>query len=48
MHVHKVDALKEAGCDYIICVGHLGVDEESIGNRSVDVVSNVNGIDLVR
>lgn len=42
----QVDALKEAGCDYIICVGHLGVDEESIGNRSVDVVSNVNGIDL--
>lgn len=42
----QVDALKAEGCDYIICIGHLGLDEESIGNRSFDVVSNVNGIDL--
>lgn len=42
----QVDELKAQGCNYIICIGHLGVDEESIGNRSVDVVTNVNGIDL--
>lgn len=42
----QVNELEAEGCDYIICIGHLGVDEESIGNRSVDVVSNVNGIDL--
>lgn len=42
----QVDALKSQGCDYIICLGHLGMDDESIGNRSVDVAANVNGIDL--
>lgn len=42
----QVDALKAAGCDYIICIGHLGVDEESTGRRSVDVVAQVTGIDL--
>lgn len=42
----QVDALKAQGCDYIICLGHLGVDESSEGRRSADVVANVNGIDL--
>lgn len=42
----QVDALKEAGCDLIVCVGHLGVDDESTGNRSIDVIANTNGIDL--
>ena len=42
----QVNVLKAAGCDYIICIGHLGVDEESQGRRSVDVVSQVAGIDL--
>lgn len=42
----QVDELRAKECDYIICVGHLGVDEESIGRRSADVAANVNGIDL--
>lgn len=42
----QVDELKALNCDYIIAIGHLGVDEESMGRRSVDVVANVNGIDL--
>lgn len=42
----QVDALKGAGCDYIICLAHLGMDEESVGNRSLDVIEHVNGIDL--
>lgn len=42
----QVDELKAMNCDYIIALGHLGVDEESMGRRSVDVVANVNGIDL--
>lgn len=42
----QVDALKAQGCDYIICLGHLGVDDESIGRRSLDVVANTKGIDL--
>lgn len=43
----QVDALKAQGCNYIICIGHLGMDDESVGNRSVDVAANVNGIDLL-
>lgn len=42
----QVDTLKAAGCDYIICIGHLGVDEESTGRRSTDLIEQVNGIDL--
>lgn len=42
----QVDALKSQGCDYIICLGHLGVDELSEGRRSIDVAENVTGIDL--
>ncbi len=42
----QVDALKAKGCDFIICLGHLGVDDESIGRRSLDVAANTTGIDL--
>lgn len=41
-----VDLLTAAGCDYIVALGHLGVDPESAPNRSVDVISHVEGIDL--
>ena len=33
--------------DIVICVGHLGVDDESTGNRSVDVFANTTGIDFI-
>ncbi|MCM1183868.1 MAG: bifunctional metallophosphatase/5'-nucleotidase [Roseburia sp.] len=42
----QVNELKAAGCDYVICIGHLGVDEESMGRRSIDVAAQVTGIDL--
>lgn len=42
----EVDYLKEAGCDYVVCLGHLGIDDESAGNRSIDVLENVTGIDI--
>ena len=42
----QVDALEAAGCDYIVCLGHLGIDDESMGNRSIDLLENVDGIDL--
>ena len=44
----EVDALKAENCDYIICLGHLGIDEESAreGNRSIDLLDNVTGIDV--
>ena len=42
----QVDALKADGCDYIICLGHLGIDAESTGNRSIDLLEKVTGIDV--
>lgn len=44
----QVDELKEKS-DIIICLAHLGVDDESkaAGNRSIDMVANTTGIDLV-
>ena len=42
----QVDALKADGCDYIICQGHLGIDAESTGNRSIDLLEKVTGIDV--
>ncbi len=42
----QVDALKADKCDIIICLGHLGIDDESIGNRSIDLLEKVTGIDV--
>ena len=42
-----VDHLKAEGADTIICAAHLGVDDESIGNRSIDLLANVKGIDFL-
>ena len=45
----QVDTLKAQGADYIICLAHLGVDEESKadGHRSVDLYNNTKGIDIM-
>ena len=42
----QIDELLAAGCNLIVCVGHMGIDEESTGNRSLDVIANTIGIDL--
>ena len=42
----QVDALTAEGCNYVICLGHLGIDDESAGNRSIDLLENVDGIDV--
>jgi len=42
----QIDALKAEGCDLIVCLGHLGVDDESAPNRSLDVLEFTTGIDL--
>lgn len=42
----QVDALEADGCDIIVCLGHLGIDAESVGNRSIDLLENVDGIDV--
>ena len=39
----QVDALTEAGADLIVCLGHLGINDESAGMQSIDVVNNVTG-----
>lgn len=43
----QVDSLTNEGADYIICVAHLGIDEGSKPNRTVDLIDNVEGIDIV-
>ena len=41
-----VDELRAEGCNLVVVLGHLGVDDESTGNRSLDVIGNTTGIDL--
>lgn len=40
-----VDAADAAGADYIIALGHLGIDPSSAPWRSTDVIANTTGID---
>ncbi len=42
----QADALKAAGADVVILLGHLGTDTESAPNRSTDLLEKVTGIDL--
>ena len=43
----EVDALKAEGADLVICLCHLGLDNESEPNRSIDMLGKVTGIDMV-
>lgn len=43
----QVDILTEMGCDVIVCLAHLGTDDSSAPNRSVDVLAEVTGIDYM-
>ena len=44
-----IDSLSESGADLIICLAHLGVDDESKPNgyRSIDLYNKVDGIDFI-
>ncbi|MCI8595100.1 MAG: bifunctional metallophosphatase/5'-nucleotidase [Oscillospiraceae bacterium] len=42
----QIDELRAAGCELVVCLGHLGTDLESAPNRSRDVLEHTNGIDL--
>jgi 2',3'-cyclic-nucleotide 2'-phosphodiesterase (5'-nucleotidase family) len=42
----QVAELKAAGADYIVCLGHMGIDDESAPNRSTDIIEHVEGINL--
>ncbi len=39
-----VDDARNAGADYVIVLGHLGLDEQSSPWRSTDVIANTTGI----
>lgn len=39
-----VDAAKAAGADYVIALGHCGIDEQSAPWRSTDIIANVTGL----
>lgn len=39
-----VDAARAEGADYVIAVGHCGVDEQSAPWRSTDIIANVSGL----
>jgi len=44
----QVKALEDKKCDVIVCVGHLGIDDETkaTANRSIDLLEKVTGIDV--
>ena len=42
-----VDECRDKGADYIIVLSHLGDDEESVPFRSVDLIENTEGVDVV-
>lgn len=43
----EIDVLSDADCDLIIGLVHLGVDDESEPNRSVDLWANISGVDFL-
>lgn len=43
----SVDAAKAEGADYVIAIGHLGIEETSAPWRSTDVIANTTGIDAL-
>ena len=42
----EVDTLRASGCDFVVCLGHLGTSGSSKPNRSRDILRQVSGIDL--
>ncbi len=42
-----VDSARAEGADYVIVLGHLGIDAESAPWRSTDVAANTKGIDAI-
>ena len=39
-----VDSAKAAGANYVVAVGHCGVDTQSTPWRSIDIIANVSGL----
>ena len=42
----EIDSLKSQGVDYIIALGHLGIDSESSPYMSTELISQVEGLDI--
>lgn len=42
----EIDGLEAAGADYIVALGHLGLDLESAPYRSTDLIAGVTGLDV--
>ena len=42
----QIDALKKTA-DVVICLAHLGVDDESAGRQSYDLYANTTGLDMI-
>ncbi|WP_455538443.1 5'-nucleotidase C-terminal domain-containing protein [Terrisporobacter sp.] len=42
----EVDLLEKQGVDYVIVLGHLGIDSESSPYMSTEVISKIEGVDI--
>lgn len=42
-----VDEVKAQGADVVVVLSHLGIEEGSAPNRSIDLIANTTGIDVV-
>ena len=42
----QIDQLRQDGADYIVVLGHLGIDEESRPYRSTDIIGQLTGLDI--
>ena len=42
---NAIDAAKAEGADYVIIVGHMGIDEQSSPWTSTEVIANISGAD---
>ena len=42
---NAIDAAREEGADYVIVVGHMGIDEQSSPWMSTEVIPNITGVD---
>ncbi len=42
----QIDGLIADGADYIVALGHLGLDQESVPYRSTDIIGQLTGLDV--
>lgn len=42
----QVNELRSMGCELVVCLGHLGENDENKPNRAQDVIKNISGLDV--